>query len=104
MQSIFAAPRQIIVRAEGNGDVSSDVARIRATIDDSFEVTEVRVRWNGDVESIESLDINFTEMTITARSGGSSIISLIKAAELLGHRRPTDFSALEASGSDPEIE
>jgi hypothetical protein len=87
--------RRIFVGAEGNGDVSSDVARIRSTIEDSFQVTEVRLRRIGDEESLGSLDVNFQEMTVTARYGVSPIASLIRAAELLGHRRPPDFSMLE---------
>lgn len=96
--------RRIFVGAEGNGDVSSDVARIRATIDDSFQVTEVRIRRIGDDESLGALDVDFTEMTVTAKHGGSSIASLVRAAELLGHRRPPDFSMLEgtAPGTDPD--
>lgn len=91
--------RRIFVGAEGDGDVSADVARIRATIKDDFTVTQVRVRRIGDEESLGSLDVDFTEMTVTAWYTGASIASLIKAAEILGHRRPPDFSVLDGTSS-----
>jgi hypothetical protein len=95
--------RRIYVGAEGNGDVSSDVARIRDTIEDSFEVTDVQVRRIGDDESLGSLNVDFTEMTVTAKHGEASIASLIKAAGLLGHRRPPDFSMIEEADLNPGV-
>lgn len=89
--------RRIYVGTEGSGDVSSDVARIRASIDDSFQVTEVHVRRPGDDASLASLSVDFTEMTVTARHGGAPIASLVRATELLAHRQPPDFSALVGS-------
>ncbi|WP_410610990.1 hypothetical protein [Amycolatopsis sp. lyj-109] len=88
--------RRIYVGAEGDGDVSSDIARIRSSIDDSYQVTKVNVR-RPDDESPGSLNVDFTEMTVTAGRGGASIASLVRAAELLAHRQPTDFSALTAT-------
>jgi hypothetical protein len=94
--------RRIFVGAEGDGDVSSDVARIRATIEDDFTVTQVRVRRIGDDEALRSLDVDFTEMTVTAKQAEAPIASLIKAAEILGHRRPPDFSMLDGTSSSLE--
>ncbi|MEU0557455.1 hypothetical protein [Dactylosporangium sp. NPDC006015] len=88
--------RRIYVGAEGSGDVSSDVARIRASIDDSFQVTEIHVRRPSDA-SLAGLSVDFTEMTVTARHGGAPIASLVRAAELLAHRHPPDFSTLTGS-------
>lgn len=92
--------RRIYVGAEGDGDVSSDIARIRSSINDSYQVTKVNVRRTDD-ESPGSLNVDFTEMTVTAERGGASIASLIRAAELLAHRQPTDFSALTATRALP---
>ncbi|GAB3959269.1 hypothetical protein GCM10027614_78420 [Micromonospora vulcania] len=88
--------RRIYVGAEGNGDVSSDVALIRSSIDDSYQVTKVQVRRPNDDESFESLNVEFTAMTVTAGRGGAPIASLVRAAELLAHRQPPDFTALTA--------
>lgn len=93
--------RRIHVGAEGSGDISSDVARIRASIKDSFQVTEVHVRRIGDDAPLASLSVDFTEMTVTAEHGGASIASLVRAAELLAHRQPPDFSALTGSRAAP---
>jgi hypothetical protein len=89
--------RRIYVGAEGSGDVSADVTRIRASIQDSFQVTEVRVRRPGDDEVLASLNVDFTEMTVTAEHGAAPIASLVRAAELLAHRQPSDFSPLTGS-------
>jgi hypothetical protein len=94
--------RRIFVGAEGDGDVSSDVARIRATIEDDFTVTQVRVRRIGDDEALRSLDVDFTEMTVTAKQAEAPIASLINVAEILGHRRPPDFSMLDGTSSSLE--
>lgn len=88
---------RIFVGAEQSGDVSADVALIRDNIDDTFQVTEVRVRRVGDDETAASMKVDFTEMTVTAR--GAPISSLVGAAGLLGHRWPTNFSALVGIGS-----
>jgi len=88
------------VGAEGSGDVSSDIARIRSSIDDSYQVTKVHVRRHDD-ESLGSLNVDFTEMTVTAARGGAPIASLIRAAELLAHRQPPDFTALTATQASP---
>jgi hypothetical protein len=87
--------RRISVGAEGNGDVSADVARIRASIEDTFKVGEVRVRRIGDDESAARLDIDFTEMTVTARR--ATIAALVAATALLGHRSPPNFLTLSGS-------
>jgi hypothetical protein len=92
--------RRIYVGTEGNGDVSSDVARIRSLIDDSYQVTKVHVR-RPDDESLGSLNVDFTEMTVTAGRGGAPIASLVRAAELLAHRQPPDFSPLTATPGLP---
>jgi hypothetical protein len=91
--------RRIYVGAEESGDVGADVARIRASIEDSFQVTEMHIRRIGDDESSASLNVDFTEMTVTAERGSAPIASLVSAVELLAHRQPPDFSAL--TGSDP---
>lgn len=93
--------RRISVGAEGSGDVSSDVARIRSLIDDSYQVTNVQVRRPDDDESLGSLNVDFTEMTVTAARGGAPIASLVRAAELLAHRQPPNFSALTAAPALP---
>ena len=90
--------RRIFVGAEGSGDVSADVALIRANIEDSFQVAKVRVRRIGDDETLRGMHVDFTEMTVTAERQ-LPIVSLVRAAELLGHRRPPDFSALIDIGS-----
>lgn len=84
--------RRIFVGAEQSGDVGADVALIRASIEDSFQVTEVRVRRRGDNDSAAGMKIDFSEMTATAER--ASIASLVAAARLLGHRRLPDFSVL----------
>lgn len=91
--------RRISVGAEGDGDVSSDVALIRSSIDDSYQVTKMHVRRPGD-ETPGSLNVDFTEMTVTASRGGAPIASLVRAAELLAHRQPPDLTALMASQTD----
>ncbi|GLY97442.1 hypothetical protein [Actinoplanes sp. NBRC 103695] len=103
--------RRIYVGAEGSGDVSSDVVRIRSSIDDSYQVTKVHVRRPDDDEKLGNLNVDFTEMTVTAGRGGASIASLVRAAELLAHSQPSDFSALTAAqalpltgATDPESE
>jgi hypothetical protein len=93
--------RRIYVGAEGSGDVGADVALIRASIEDSFQVTEIHVRRAGNDESEASLDVDFTEMTVTADHGSAPIAALVSAVELLAHREPFDFSALTASGPTP---
>lgn len=86
--------RRIFVSAEQSGDVSADVALIRASIEDSFHVTEVRVRRAGDDAEDACMRVDFTEMTVTANQ--APIASLISALGLLAHRRPTDLSMLVA--------
>lgn len=88
--------RRIYVGGEGGSDVSGDVARIRNTINDSFKVAEVHVRRIGDDQSLGTLNVDFTEMMVTSNYRTSPIASLVRAAELLGHRRPPNFSALGA--------
>lgn len=90
--------RRIFVGAEGGGDVSADVALIRANIEDSFQVAEVRVRRIGEDETLRGMHVDFTEMTITAEQQ-LPIAALVSAAGLLGYRRPPDFSALIDIGS-----
>jgi hypothetical protein len=91
--------RRIFVGATGSGDVSSDVALIRGTMQDNFQVTEVRVRRIGDDQSMASINVDFTEMTATGHR--VSIASLVKAAELLGRRRSPDFSGLIGGTAAP---
>src|SRR5262249_15801496 len=85
--------RRIFVGAEGRGDVSADVALIRATIEDSFRVAEVRVRRVGEDEHLRGIHVDVKGMPVTAEQQ-VPIASLVRAAELLGHRRPPDFSTL----------
>lgn len=93
--------RRIYVGTEGTGDVGSDVARIRSSIDDSYQVTKVHVRRPDDDESLGSLNVDFTEMTVTAGRGGAPIASLVRAAELLARGQQLDFSALTATPTPP---
>jgi hypothetical protein len=87
--------RRISVGVEGTGDVSADVARIRASIEDTFKVGEIRVRRIGDDEDAARLDIDFAEMTVTA--GRATIAALVAAVAVLGHRAPPDLLALSES-------
>ncbi|ALG06221.1 hypothetical protein [Kibdelosporangium phytohabitans] len=84
--------RRIRVSAEESGDVRGDVALIRESIEDSFHVTDVNVRRLGDSDAATSMKVDFTEMTVTAEA--APVASFVAAAGLLGHRWPTDFSAL----------
>ncbi|MEV6637339.1 hypothetical protein AB0M54_42070 [Actinoplanes sp. NPDC051470] len=93
--------RRIYVGAEGSGDVRSDVARIRSSIDDRYQVSKVHVRRPDDDEKLGNLNVDFTEMTVTAGRGDASIASLARAAELLAHSQPSDFSALTATQAQP---
>lgn len=85
--------RSIRVSAEQSGDVSEDVALIRNTIDDSFQVTEVHVRVIGDEDPEAAMQTDFGEMTVTAAKK-APISNIVAALNLLAHRWPTDFSAL----------
>lgn len=89
--------RRIFVGAEQSGDVSGDVARIRETIEDSFQVTEVRVRRIGDDDDA-GMRVDFTEMGVTAE-GRASVAALVSASLLLAHRRPPDYAPLLDAGS-----
>jgi hypothetical protein len=91
--------RRIFVGAEQSGDVSADVAQIRANIEDSFRVAEVQIRRIGDGEDLAGMKVDFAEMTVTANR--APIASLVAAAGLLGYRWPSDFSALLDIGSRP---
>lgn len=90
--SLRGITRRILVSAEESGDVASDVARIRESLQENFRVTEALVRVPGsDYE--ESIRVDFRRMTATVERGVLPVSELGSAAlSLLGHRYPIAFS------------
>lgn len=95
------ASRRIYVSAERSGDVKADVARIRATIDDDFHVTEVTVVGEGD-ESDAAMAVHFGAATATASLGAPLISLLQAAAALLAYKMPLEARSQLVAAGGPE--